>query len=197
MDSKTAPPPRGGHPNDRAIAAPQPAEQGVAPARDWRQTLAAVTEYRNEQVLFRFCRHFAIERQEAEGILVETMKWLWLCEYNRQANPAPVDLRIDAPLRIIDEMWHNLILHTAEYRRLCRAYFGAYVEHFPATEKDHADYDRQRESLPPEAFLAARRERARPQYELVYDQLGVDTFRTWYVHYPRQYSDEAIKALRR
>ena len=169
----------------------------AAPRRDWPALLQTVVAYRNEQVLFRFRRHFAVTQAQAAGLLAETMKWLWLCEYNRQANPSPVALRIDTPIRIIDEMWHNLVLHTAEYRRLCDEYFGAYVDHFPATAQDHSDYAAQKEAMTHADFVAARRARARAQYELVHATLGADTFRTWYVEFPLAYSTDAIRGLRR
>ncbi|MBK0024542.1 hypothetical protein IAE57_00035 [Stenotrophomonas sp. S48] len=174
---------------DRNEASPTP--------RHWKALLDEVDGYRNEQVTFRFCRHFDIPREEATVLLRQVMKWLWLCEYNRQCNPRPISLRIDRPLKIVDEMWHNFILHTHEYARVCEQYFGSFVQHFPATEADFAAHDALRGSLHPRQFASDQMDRRRAQYEMVYDLLGERTFRRWYVEYPRVYTPEAIKALRR
>lgn len=178
------------------IVGPTYESRTLASDADWQELLQQVCAYRNEQVIFRFCRHFAVSREEAESILRETLKWLWLCEFNRQHNPEPIVLRIDRPVKIIDEMWHNLVLHTQDYIALCKHYFGAYVHHFPATRRDHADFDRRKQAMPETEFLEQQRNSRWPQYSLVYDQLGEETFKTWYVRYPREYTEQAIKELR-
>lgn len=174
-----------------------PLNEAARERRAWKALLDEMDGYRNEQVIFRFCRHFDIGREEATVILRQVMKWLWLCEYNRQCNPEPISLHIDRPLKIIDEMWHNFILHTQEYARVCDQYFGSFVQHFPATEADYAAHDALRSSMHPRRFASDQMDRRRAQYEMVYDLLGEYTFRRWYVEYPRVYTPEAIKALRR
>lgn len=165
--------------------------------RDWTAALRDACAYRNDAMIDRFCKLYAVSEGEASSLMVETMKWLWLCEFNRQCNPHPLILRIEPPLRIIDEMWHNMLLHTQDYAALCSRYFGAFAHHRPTSRADHAEHEQRRASMPAEEFAAAMRARSRPQYTLVYDLLGADTFRTWYVDYPARYPGEEIKALRR
>lgn len=41
------------------------------------------------------------------------------------------------PSRIIDECWHNHILHTKNYMADCQAIFGHYLHHEPAIPTDN------------------------------------------------------------
>ncbi len=36
-----------------------------------------------------------------------------------------------APPLLVDELWHELILNTPKYRRLCDALYGSYLDHTP------------------------------------------------------------------
>ncbi|HEY7055521.1 MAG TPA: hypothetical protein VH458_03310 [Vicinamibacterales bacterium] len=40
-----------------------------------------------------------------------------------------------APSLLVDELWHDLILNTAQYRRMCDAVYGAYLDHTPNQEE--------------------------------------------------------------
>lgn len=41
------------------------------------------------------------------------------------------------PSRIIDEVWHNHILHTQQYTTDCQAIFGHYLHHTPANPQEN------------------------------------------------------------
>jgi hypothetical protein len=40
-----------------------------------------------------------------------------------------------APSLPVDELWHDLILNTAQYRQLCDQVYGAYLDHTPNQEE--------------------------------------------------------------
>ncbi len=62
--------------------------------------------------------------KEAERALKLYKNFLWLFKLYPQEQWVPS--------RIIDEVWHNHILHTREYHRDCHAIFGYYLHHAPA-----------------------------------------------------------------
>lgn len=39
---------------------------------------------------------------------------------------------LSMPSRVVDDLWHEFILHTREYRDFCRHAFGQYLDHTPA-----------------------------------------------------------------
>jgi len=41
--------------------------------------------------------------------------------------------RVSMPSQIVDELWHEFILHTREYENFCRKAFGQFMHHSPAT----------------------------------------------------------------
>jgi hypothetical protein len=43
------------------------------------------------------------------------------------------------PSRIMDEVWHNHILHTQQYSTDCQAIFGHYLHHLPANPKENPE----------------------------------------------------------
>ena len=56
-------------------------------------------------------------------MLRDTLKFLWLCTHSKE----PL-----APPKIIDEVWHLLILSTETYAFFCNEYFGTFIHHRPA-----------------------------------------------------------------
>jgi hypothetical protein len=48
--------------------------------------------------------------------------------------------RLSMPSPIVDELWHELLLHTRDYTSFCNAAFGRYLHHEPesAMSPDHA-----------------------------------------------------------
>lgn len=39
--------------------------------------------------------------------------------------------KLIAPTEVVDEVWHEFILHTEPYREFCKRHFGAFIDHRP------------------------------------------------------------------
>mgnify|MGYP001569688629 CR=1 FL=1 len=52
-----------------------------------------------------------------------------------------------APSKLIDEVWHEAILHTRDYAALCMALCGHFIHHTPTAEPDPEAYTRTLASL--------------------------------------------------
>lgn len=139
--------------------------------------------YRNEDVVDRFLKMYDVSEQEALEIFDETLKWLWL---GNQIEGVFID---DSTL-IIDEMWHNFILFTQDYEVFCLNNFGRYIHHQPERRKQQDYYGI---SL----NVEEHKSKLENLYEGVYDYLGEDTLLKWYEEFPRKYSLENIKKIRR
>lgn len=151
--------------------------------------LEDLLNYKNEDVVESFTASFAIERDEADDIFREMLKFLWLSHHSND----PLLRVIDAPISIIDEMWHIFILFTKEYNDFSYRYFGRFMHHSPVTEAQR----RKEQSEWSESKRVALLEEKRQRYHLVYDQLGRSTFIKWFHKYPSLYSKERIRELRR
>ena len=147
-------------------------------------TLNNLLNYKNENVIFRFTKIYAVTEDEANDIFCETLKWLWL---SQKVN---YPFFIDDSISIIDEMWHNFILFTKDYNDFCNKYFGKYIHHQPSTKEDARvwkdNWDKQ---------LKEFEKQLEEQYEIIYDTLGADTLEKWYRDYAEKYSSEKTKQL--
>lgn len=148
-------------------------------------SLESILKFKCEDVLDGFQKSFNVERDEAERIFNEMLKWMWFCTCPKTQESRA----IDTPLLIIDEMWHTFILYTKDYFQFCNHFFGHYMHHAPTTRQEAEKYKSQSH----ENVLETKKK----QYELVYDLLGKDTFITWYHEFPEKYSMENILKLRR
>lgn len=93
-----------------------------------------VLEYKNENVINHFMSSYEIDYCESEIIFTEMPRWLWLNgQIKEQSN---VQIGIDEPLLVIDEMWHTFILHTYDYSLFCKEYFGHYLHHTPTPKAE-------------------------------------------------------------
>lgn len=72
---------------------------------------------------------------EGHELFAEILKYLVLCELNR-------DVVIGMYSARVDEAWHAFILYTTEYTDFCRRFFGRYVGHAPknAPQADTDDH---------------------------------------------------------
>ncbi|MFY0581028.1 hypothetical protein ACN28S_48360 [Cystobacter fuscus] len=93
-------------------------------------------------------------------------------------------------------MWHTFILETRDYMKFCERYFGFYIHHKPTPQEEHEAQQAEYE-LDPQAFLAAHEAMLRPQYELIYEQLGADTLLKWYSEYLERYTEAFMASARR
>lgn len=153
-----------------------------------QQQLAAILNYRNDDVISRFTDQFDVPAEEAEDIFTETRKFLYLCQLP--------GIFIPDELIIVDEMWHNFILFTKEYQRFCDIHFGRYFHHLPASkaEKEKHKID---EAANPEAVRDAFSQKLTVVIGQAYDHLGADTVMKWFKEYPVKYSKPIITSLRK
>ena len=94
------------------------------------ELLSALDSNDDFTILEGFMERYSVNREEAEEILQETKKWLWLASENIKEKKG-FRLFIDNSLMIIDEMWHNLILHTKIYQKFCNEKLNLFVHHEP------------------------------------------------------------------
>jgi hypothetical protein len=157
-------------------------------------TLEDVLQYTNDDVVYRFQKTYAVSREESEDIFEQVKKWLWLAHVRRCSGIAE-GLSVDHPIVVIDEMWHNFVLFTKEYTAFCLRFFGYYLHHAPATEREERAYRDELRQVSMAERRALLKDRKRIQYEYIYDHLGKDTFVKWYLEYPRRYSYRRLAEL--
>lgn len=155
--------------------------------------LAEVLQYENENVPHRFKKLFDVTDEEANDIFNETKKWLWLCAVTYELNKrGKIDfiVGIIQGLPMIDQMWHNFILHTQAYEAFCQKYFGAFVHHVPTTKAD--DEYRKTSS---EEHRANMTDFYHNQHSITYDLLGEETCTKWYIEWAVKYSRAEIDKI--
>lgn len=150
--------------------------------------LEKLLEYKNLDVIDAFCASLDIAEEEAMIIFDDLLKYFWLCETSSESCVKA----IDAPVAIIDEMWHTFILFTKDYTRFCKCYFGHFIHHMPTTEKAKNLSKQNREKDFVENLISEKKQR----YEIIYDRLGKQTFIRWYYEFPEKFSMEKIKNMR-
>lgn len=150
--------------------------------------LDRLLEYKDENVISRFTDLFSVKEEEAEDILKETLKFLYISQLP--------GVFIPDDLLILDEMWHNMILFTPQYHEFSHEHFTNYVHHLPAKK-----FEKETRKL----LLQQNPDKARQEYldklqvliSITYDHLGEETVKKWFQEYPKKYSKENIKALRK
>jgi hypothetical protein len=141
-----------------------------------------------------FMDRYSVNREEAAEILQETKKWLWLASENIKEKKG-FRLFIDNSLLIIDEMWHNFILHTRIYQKFCNEKLNLFIHHepTPASEKIigfDSEVEKQRFQNEQEEILSQ-------QLSYIYDKLGAETVSKWYEEFPEKFNEEKIHNLKR
>ncbi|WP_394201246.1 hypothetical protein [Shewanella waksmanii] len=157
-------------------------------------SLESVMAYKNQDVIDRFVKIFAVEEKEAELLFDDVKRWLWMAnEVKHSGIKKPVV--IDSALLVLDEMWHNFILFSREYAQFCQTYFGRFCHHAPHSKRE-VEREQQRTK---DMTIAERKhdimESKRWQYEFVYDRLGEDTFIRWYKVFPKKYDAETLARM--
>lgn len=87
--------------------------------------LAKVLAYKNKKLVKLFIERLKLTTTEAEQLLVDTLKFLFLCASTNE----PL-----APPKKIDDAWHLFILCTEDYENFCRKNLGFFIHHCPAIE---------------------------------------------------------------
>lgn len=91
-----------------------------------------------ETVFIRFEAANSISAEEARSAGKELIKFLLLCSKSRASL---------APSEIIDDLWHNFILHTRDYWRFCDDFIGEFIHHVPSEADSAGPYDLTRNLL--------------------------------------------------
>jgi hypothetical protein len=141
-----------------------------------------------------FMERYSVNREEAEEILNETKKWLWLASENIKEKKG-FRLFIDNSLMIIDEMWHNFILHTRAYQKFCHEKLNLFVHHEPTPKAEKIigfDSDEEKQK-----FQQQQEEKLSQQLSYIYDKLGAETVSKWYEEFPEKFTEKKIQALKR
>jgi hypothetical protein len=86
----------------------------------------------------KFCQEHGIPKSEAEQCFEETKKFLTLCATNQGINYSPS--------KVVDEMWHQFILHTRDYFEFCN-HLGGFIHHQPAAKRQPRSYEKTRRDL--------------------------------------------------
>lgn len=148
----------------------------------------------NETVIIEgFMERYNVTYDEALDIFIETKKWLWLAS---KVDITDAPLFIDKPLLIIDEMWHNFILHTKQYYNFCVQHFKKFIHHEPTPPKVKREQHQVLLSNPSTA-LKEHEEKLIKQYNLIYDHLGPETLLKWYETMAEKYTPEYIQAIKK
>lgn len=61
-------------------------------------------------------------KEVADKALTEVLRFMWLIAYSDSSL---------SPSILVDNAWHELILCTREYERVCNQYFGRFLHHSP------------------------------------------------------------------
>lgn len=152
--------------------------------------LEKILKFKNEDIIHRFMNEFSISELESEEIFTETKKWLYACTVGKGKQNTP-RLIIDDSLLIIDEMWHNFILHTNLYFDFCIEHFGYYVHHQPTSKKEKQDFKTNFQEK-----YKTYKNQIHIQLEYLYDLFGEETVIKWYEIYPSMYSEKQIFELK-
>lgn len=151
--------------------------------------LTKLLSFTDENVISRFVDMYSISESEAEDILQETLKFLYISQIP--------GVFIPDDLLIIDEMWHNLILFTPLYHEFSQKFMNtSYFHHLPTSKNEK----KQRDLSMKNDFDKAKDDYLKKLEFLLsttYDHLGQDTVEKWFKIYPKKYSKENIKKLRK
>lgn len=147
--------------------------------------LQTLLKFKDEEVILSFANKYGLEIDESTILFEDVLRFLWLSNRAGKDGITPEVSSIDEPLIMIDEMWHNFILHTVSYTKFCIHYFGRYLHHNPNSVKTKNNQLTKEEK---EVYISGKR----LKYEAVYDHLGKDIFIRWYVHYPMRFPKKEI-----
>lgn len=153
------------------------------------QPLNEILSYTSEKTITRFLKLYDLEKQQAEDIFQETLKFLYLCAHNetqRLAGDQVPSMGITYHMFIIDEMWHAFILNTREYEAFCKKYLKQFVHHPPGYYSAYNDFKEDQES-----------KEFKEKLSYIYDFLGEDTVVKWFSTYLDEYNFKKMKNFRK
>lgn len=142
--------------------------------------LAELLKYRHQHTIDRFLKDWKVEREQADAIFEDLLRFLWLSvkliSEGKRAVP------ITSPMGVVDEMWHTFILFTSDYTRFGRDFFGRYLHHNPNVDERETD-------------LEAYAEKLRGYCRTVYEYMGRDVMHRWFGEYNEKYSRQKLAEI--
>ncbi len=154
-----------------------------------KKQLTQLLQFKDENIISRFSDMYQMEEEEINDILQETLKFLYISQIP--------GVFIPDELLVLDEMWHNLILFTPLYHQLSEQYLNAdYFHHIPASKKEKEVRTLKMQNDP----KTAKEEYAKKLEFLltvIYEHLGEETVIKWFRDYPKKYSKERLKLIRK
>ena len=156
-------------------------------------SLNNILQYRNEDLILKFCKEWDVTNEEAEDIFQETKKFLYLASTSQTEC---MNISIHQQIQVIDEMWHTFVLFTDQYYQFCEEYLGGFLHHFPFTRQMLRSEIKYVTATSGD-FETYKREAFQTQILKIKDMLGQDTVLKWYGEYAMKYSIEKLNTLRR
>ena len=150
--------------------------------------LERVLAYQNEAILNRFIIDHDATPEVAQLAFDDLKRWLWLCAEARRETMAGLDV---PPMTIfegqvdVDDMWHTFLLFTRDYAEFCFNHFGFYLHHVPTTEREKLDYMTSADEVERGAAVDRKQKRLRANAAYVFEKLGEDVARRWFLEPPR------------
>lgn len=164
---------------------------------DQEELMESILAYKNDNVIFSFRKSFDIPVEDATEIFREMLRWLWLNHVLSVNYSAKEKIGIDDPIIVIDEMWHSFILHTLDYTLFCQKFFGRYMHHKPTTEDEIKRYKIELAEFDGSDRRSYVTTKKRTQYSAIYDLIGPENFKKWYIEFPQKYPRPSLNNLRR
>ena len=96
--------------------------------------------YKNPKLTRAFAHKTNTSIKEVEAIFTELKKFLFLSAISKE---------MLSPSNKVDELWHQFILFTKDYRNFCITFFGKFIEHEPFI----TDVNERENGNPPESYL--------------------------------------------
>lgn len=147
--------------------------------------LSQLLRFRSQKVIRKFSHVFGISLSESEIIFQDLLRYLWLGRHLREKHPKARNPMV-FPWLVIDEMWHVFLLHSAEYERFCRRYFGAYIHHTPSAPG-------RKPSKKPSSLQKARfGSEMKAKMREIHDLFGPQVMSRWFGEYPKKYSKRSL-----
>jgi hypothetical protein len=146
--------------------------------------LDEVLQFQLPPVISAFQSKTNFSRDESEKIFLELKRWLWACakrtEDELSGKKVPTALIISPELKDIDEMWHCFLDRADEYKKFCDEYLGRIIEHHALSTSELEAFEKLC-AADPDAALRQRQRELRPQLDYLYDLLGEQVLRNWYL----------------
>jgi len=162
-------------------------------------SLETVLSYQNDDLIFKFMENWDLTEAETRDLFEETKKWLWVSAkaiFARSNGEEAPKMLVAQSMVLMDELWHQFILFTREYRLFCKEYIGFFLNHAPTT-KSEKEKGVAEATADPEAFLAKMQGILEQQYSFIYDHLGEETLVKWYSDWTEKITPDYLDTIRK